>query len=146
MRRGWSKSRARVGAVLVAVALTVTGCRSGTVTYVVDGDTADVDGQRVRFIGIDTPERGQCGYIEAKNRVKALVLGQRVTVMESPGNTSDRYGRELGYLQFGRVDVGRQLIAEGLAHARYDSRDGYPEHPREDDYRSLDARTRNLCE
>ncbi|MBW3619999.1 MAG: hypothetical protein KY461_07125, partial [Actinobacteria bacterium] len=41
-----------------------------TVTYVVDGDTLDVrssDGvvERVRIIGIDTPERGDCGFGDA---------------------------------------------------------------------------------
>jgi endonuclease YncB( thermonuclease family) len=36
------------------------------VTRVVDGDTVDVaNGQRVRLIGIDTPESGQCGAAEA---------------------------------------------------------------------------------
>ncbi len=66
------------GLLLATLALTATGCRSGIVTYVVDGDTIDVDGRRVRFIGVDTPERGQCGYREAKQRVAQLVSRKRV--------------------------------------------------------------------
>src|SRR5690349_14067023 len=36
------------------------------VTRVVDGDTVELGtGQTVRLVGIDTPERGQCGYDQA---------------------------------------------------------------------------------
>ena len=38
------------------------------------------------------------------------------------------------------VDVGGALIKAGLADARYDSRDGYPRHPKQTRYRSWDAR------
>ncbi|MFM7064465.1 MAG: thermonuclease family protein [Actinomycetes bacterium] len=133
------------GLVLAMLALVATGCRSGIVTYVVDGDTIDVDGRRVRFIGIDTPERGQCGYGEAKLRVAQLVKGKRVDIVSVPGNTTDRYDRELGYVQLRGFDIGKVLLAEGLAKARYDSLDGYPFHPRQADYRLTDARTPNRC-
>ena len=60
----------------------------GTVTHVCDGDTFDVelarcpvlDRVRVRPIGIDTPERGQCFYGEATAALEALVLGGRVAL------------------------------------------------------------------
>ncbi len=133
------------GLLLATLALTATGCRSGIVTYVVDGDTIDVDGRRVRFIGVDTPERGQCGYREAKQRVAQLVSRKRVDIVSVPGNTTDRYDRELGYVQLRGFDIGKVLIAEGLARARYDSNDGYPYHPRQADYRATDARTPNRC-
>jgi len=29
--------------------------------------------------------------------------------------------------------------------ARYDSLDGYPNHPRQADYRALEAQARNIC-
>lgn len=134
------------GAAVAALALVAGGCRSGVVTYVVDGDTLDVDRVRVRVLGIDTPERGQCGYAEAKARLRALVGGRRVTVVPAKGPARDRYGRELGYVDRNGLDAGRVLIAEGLAHARYDSLDGYGYHPRQNDYRRLDAATRNRCE
>lgn len=128
-----------------ALALLASGCRIGVVNYVVDGDTVDVDGVRVRIVGIDTPERGQCGYAEAKNRVAQLVLNQQVTVVDV-GQGKDRYGRELGYIdRRDGLDVGRTLIAEGLAVARYDSLDGYPKHPRQDDYRALDRQQKSIC-
>ena len=42
-------------------------CFEGTVNYVVDGDTLDVDGTRIRLVFVNAPERGQPGYSEAKN-------------------------------------------------------------------------------
>jgi hypothetical protein len=39
------------------------------------------------------------------------------------------------------IDAGLALIEEGLAVARYDSRDGYGAHPREDTYVEVDAAT-----
>lgn len=40
---------------------------SGYCPYIVDGDTIDVDGVgRIRFVGVNTPERRQPGYQERK--------------------------------------------------------------------------------
>jgi endonuclease YncB( thermonuclease family) len=123
-----------------------TGCRIGVVTYIVDGDTIQLaNGPQIRFLGMDTPERGQCDYQAATARVEELVGDKTVTVVHVVGNTTDKYHRELGYIEIGGVDLGRLLIAEGYAHARYDSLDGYPHHPRQDDYRALDAATTNRC-
>ena len=47
------------------------------VAGIIDGDTIDVllDGERtrVRIIGIDTPERGECGYQRAARDRKSVV-------------------------------------------------------------------------
>lgn len=57
------------------------------VTNVVDGDTIDVEvdlgfkvstKQRIRLAGIDTPERGQPGYYEAKERLRVLCVDRQV--------------------------------------------------------------------
>ncbi|UDY36281.1 thermonuclease family protein [Dermatobacter hominis] len=138
--------RRAIAALLVTAAVALAGCRTGTVDHVVDGDTVDVNGERVRIIGIDTPERGDCGFNEAKQRVEQLVGGREVAVITVAGHDErDRYGRELGYITFNQTDLGTVLLAEGLAHARYDGLDGYDRHPRQDAYRALDASTPNLC-
>ena len=49
------------------------------VTYVVDGDTLDVNiSERIRMSGINTPETGECYYQEAKDRLTELTLGKEV--------------------------------------------------------------------
>lgn len=111
-------------------------------THVVDGDTLDVNGVRVRMIGIDTPERGQRGYREAKALVNHFVGNQGVVVVNNDkGQLTDRYGRELGYVHRNDFDLGEVLLRWGLAEARHDSRDGYDAHPRETLYRKIDAAT-----
>ncbi|HVK27554.1 MAG TPA: thermonuclease family protein [Nocardioides sp.] len=108
------------------------------VTHVVDGDTIDLDsGDTVRVVGIDTPERGECGFGPAQSAMKRLVLGKEVTLVESDED-HDKYGRLLRYVEVGDLDVGLRMIRKGLAIARYDSRDGYGRHPREDRYITAD--------
>ena len=43
----------------------------GNVTYIVDGDTLDINGIRIRLSLVDTPERGQPGFREAKEFVSS---------------------------------------------------------------------------
>ncbi|WP_323095681.1 thermonuclease family protein [Intrasporangium sp. YIM S08009] len=113
------------------------------VTKVVDGDTIWVerDGRRakVRFIGIDTPETGQCGFSEARNALRGIIGGQRVTLTAGARDDIDRYGRLLRYVDVNGVDAGLRLVKQGFAIARYDSRDGYGQHAREGAYVRADA-------
>jgi endonuclease YncB( thermonuclease family) len=123
----------------------VPGSAEGVVEYVVDGDTLDVTGVgRIRVIGIDTPERGECGFENASAALSALVLGERVTLVPGAVDDADRYGRLLRYVDLGAVDAGLSLIEDGWAIARYDSRDGYGRHPREDAYVTADADSPDL--
>ena len=98
------------------------------------------------MIGIDTPERGRCGFAEASARLDQLVGGQTVATPAGARDDVDRYGRVLRYVETATFDAGLVLINEGLAHARYDGRDGYGTHPRQDGYVAADAATVNLCE
>ncbi|HSK22013.1 MAG TPA: thermonuclease family protein [Egicoccus sp.] len=117
---------------------------SGTVEWVIDGDTVDVRGpdgteERVRVIGIDTPEREECGYAEAANALADLVEDREVVLVPGARDDRDRYDRLLRYLDVDGTDAGLHLIEQGLAVARYDSRDGHGRHDREDDYIAADA-------
>jgi micrococcal nuclease len=93
-----------------------------TVTYVVDGDTVDVrlpsgKRERVRLIGIDTPERGACYSAAATRRARELALSQPVVLRgDSTQATRDRHGRLLAYVWLPRGrDLGFQLLAGGFA-------------------------------
>jgi endonuclease YncB( thermonuclease family) len=118
-----------------------------TRTYVVarsiDGDTIELaNGDGVRIVGIDTPERGECGYDEAAANMDGMVTGKRVRLTMSDED-ADRYGRLLRYVNLGSRDVGLAQIEAGLAIARYDSRDGYGHHPRENAYIATDKSTKD---
>lgn len=123
------------------------------VTEVVDGDTVDVvrDGvaETVRLLGIDTPERGDCGYAEATALMTDLVTGRDVTLVEGNRDDRDRYGRLLRYLEVTvageTVDVGLRQLEAGLAAEVYDSRTGYPPHDREDAYIDADDAAPDVC-
>lgn len=73
------------------------------VVKVIDGDTIDVQIgatiERIRFIGIDTPESGVCYFAEATNRMRALVSGGQV-LLEADSTQADRdvYNRLLRYV------------------------------------------------
>jgi micrococcal nuclease len=113
-----------VAALTTVVALVMTGAvaRASTVVNVVDGDTVDVqleDGssQRVRLIGIDAPERGQCFGAEASAHAWELLDGQIVALEIDPTQGDvDQYGRALAYvwLPDGR-NFGEVMIADGFA-------------------------------
>ena len=112
-------------------------------TKVVDGDTiwASRDGisRKVRLIGIDTPESGECGFTESTRNLRGIIGGQRVTLTAGAQDDVDQYGRLLRYVDVGGVDAGLRQIKKGYAVARYDSRDGYGAHARETAYVRADA-------
>lgn len=95
---------------------------------VVDGDTLDVAGVRVRLAGIDAPEKGQwcrvggalwpCGR-EATRALRALVDGRSVACR---GLGRERHARLLATCTVGGRDLGRALVLDGwaLAYTRYD--------------------------
>ena len=116
------RGRRAMGSVLLGVAVTVavllvisarqeaTAGRSDRVTVerVVDGDTVIVRlsgrDERVRLIGIDTPETVdprkpvQCFGKQASNRTKALLPKGTPVRLERDVEARDRYGRLLAYL------------------------------------------------
>lgn len=90
------------------------------VVGIVDGDTIDValfgDIVRVRYIGVNTPERNETCYQEAKAANAALVENQTVTLHKDQSNT-DKYGRLLRFVYIGDVFVNAELVRTGYAEA-----------------------------
>lgn len=95
-----------------------SGAETARVVRVIDGDTIDVNlngqEQRVRYIGMNTPERDEPCYSEARRANDALVSGQTVRLVRDQSET-DRYGRLLRYIYVGDVFVNERLVAEGWA-------------------------------
>jgi micrococcal nuclease len=95
------------------------------VLRVVDGDTIQVrlDGgavERVRYIGIDTPESVkpntpvQC-YAEKASHYNASLVDGRAVTLRLDAEQRDRYGRLLAYVYTARAFVNRVLVARGYA-------------------------------
>jgi micrococcal nuclease len=87
-----------------------------TVTYIFDGDTIEVDGkERVRYLGINTPESGRPYFSEATELNKKLVNKKEV-LLEFDVQTKDQYGRTLAYVWIGDTMVNLELICRGYAN------------------------------
>lgn len=90
------------------------------VLEVIDGDTirVEVAGEeyKVRYIGVDTPEREQPFYAEASQVNAELVEGQTVLLVQDISET-DQYGRLLRYVFVGDTFVNYELVSRGYAAA-----------------------------
>lgn len=152
-----------VGSVIAAlVVASVVGCstrpagpaestaQSGSdlrTVITVDGDTVKLeDGQSIRVIGIDTPERGECGYGEASAMTAQMVSSGVVLSLPNGHEAADDYHRLLRSVTTADgQDLGLALIQAGWANARYDSVDGYDHHPQQEQYRAASAATAHQC-
>ena len=89
--------------------------------YMIDGDTADINGKRYRLVGYDTPEtyRAECDFErawgnQATERARQLIgEAGAIELVVLPGE--DRYGRGLARIMINGADLGRILISENLA-------------------------------
>jgi endonuclease YncB( thermonuclease family) len=91
-----------------------------TVTRVIDGDTIVVEpGERIRYVGIDAPELGEPFHEQAWDFHKKVVLGSRVRITTCREEPRDEYGRTLAFVRKGNVDVGEQLLRQGLARTLF---------------------------
>ena len=125
---------------------TTTAADRLTAARVIDGDTIVTSaGDTIRLAGIDTPERGQCGYSEATANLRRTLAGNTLTLTKAGLTDRDKYGRLIRYVGVGEQDAGMGQIMGGFARARYDSRDGYGRHPRQVDYVAADAATPSIC-
>ena len=112
-----------------ALAVTAPEPVDGPLTFeglarVIDGDTLEIAGQRVRLEGIDAPESAQscakadgaawpCGHVAA-SALHALVAGKTV-VCDRTGR--DKYGRTLGLCFAEGDDINGALVRAGYAWA-----------------------------
>jgi micrococcal nuclease len=89
------------------------------VVRISDGDTIRVRlasgrEERVRYIGIDAPERGDCFSARATAFNARLVAGREVR-LEPDAEERDRYGRLLAYVYAEGTFVNEELVRRGYA-------------------------------
>jgi micrococcal nuclease len=100
----------------------------GTVVRTVDGDTIYVrlagGVEKVRYIGIDTPEvhhptRGEEPGGRAATEVNRRLLGREPVRLETDVQLRDRYGRLLAYVWARRPDGGELMVNAELVRLGY---------------------------
>ena len=89
-----------------------SGNCSGRVVGVSDGDTVTIltsanQTVKVRLAGIDAPERSQAFGMTAKQNLSNLVFGKQVSCESTK---RDRYGRMIGKLSIGGMDVNLEMV------------------------------------
>ena len=105
----------RFGAQECRTVLCCEECRTIGVSRVIDGDTFDTPDGRVRLFGVDTPERNERCYAEARRRLSQLA-GSRVRVEPGPRHGD---GNRLLFYVYTRngESIEERLVQEGLALA-----------------------------
>lgn len=94
---------------------------------VIDGDTLQVAGERVRLQGIDAPESrqscsvGGIGYACGENAKRLLMGATAGKVITCKGEKRDRYGRLVAVCYAGDDDLNAMMVRDGwaLAYRRY---------------------------
>lgn len=93
---------------------------SGLCTKVTDGDTITVEGVgKVRFVGVNTPERGEEGYKVSKNFVAKFCKNKVVGLDIDDAKGQDKYGRTLAVVIVDGKNLNEMLLQEGLAEIMY---------------------------
>ncbi len=85
------------------------------VQRVIDGDTIELsNGERVRLIGINAPEKKEECFEEATEKLKELVLGKKIE-MKRDVSEKDGFGRLVRYVYIEGEFVNELMVREGFA-------------------------------
>ena len=104
-----------VGALLLLREFTLDSKETFEVSQIIDGDTIRLSsGEKVRLIGINTPEKGQPYYNEATEKLKELIGNSHITLKKDVED-KDRYGRLLRYVYVNDTFVNLEMVRAGLA-------------------------------
>ena len=118
-------------ALTLVLACTLPACSSETVgadlqgvASVIDGDTIEIHGTRIRLNGIDAPESGQLcqdarGTAWRCGQQAALALSDRIgrQVVSCQQTDTDRYGRVVADCFTGGENLNHWMVREGWALA-----------------------------
>lgn len=107
------------GILAVLLILAFVAPVSAQVHIAIDGDTLRVGNERIRIVGVDTPEtfspqcedEAKAGY-QAAGRLQHLMNARKVRI-ERTGK-KDKYGRTLAKVYVGVDDVAAVMVREGL--------------------------------
>jgi micrococcal nuclease len=91
-------------------------CFSAKVERIIDGDTIEVNGKRIRLALVDTPERNELLYAEAKAFTARLCpVGSEVLIDQDDKQRYDRYGRMIAKVYCSDKILNAELLSNKLA-------------------------------
>ncbi len=93
---------------------------TGIVERIVDGDTLIINGNSTRLLGINTPEKGEKYYQEAKDFLSKITLNKTVQ-LKYTNEKYDRYRRVLAYVFIDGKSINKELVDEGYANFYFPS-------------------------
>jgi endonuclease YncB( thermonuclease family) len=126
-------SRIMIQLFTLAIVLFVTGYAASAAeaivgrASVIDGDTLEIHGARIRLYGIDAPERGQSCTVQGKSsrcgQLAALALSDKIGTrpIACDPRDRDRYNRIVAVCRSDGEDINAWMVAQGwaLAYRQY---------------------------
>lgn len=112
---------------------------------VIDGDTIKSNETSIRFLGINTPEKKEKYYQEAKDFLEQKVLNKTVQ-LEYGKDKTDRYNRSLAYVFLNNKNVNIELIESGLANYYFPSGKDVYYNDFKEAWETCLKNNKNLCE
>jgi len=112
---------------------------------IVDGDTIVAGGENVRLLGINTPERGEWLYSEAKEYLQERIFNKTIK-LEFGKERYDIYDRLLAYVFLNEENINLKIIENGYANPYFPS--GKDEYSQSfyDAWKKCVSEEKNLCE
>ena len=86
----------------------------------IDGDTIEINGSSYRLLGINTPEKGEKYYTEAKQFLEQEILNKTVKLIYTQ-QRKDKYFRDLIYVFLENENINAKIIENGFANIYYPS-------------------------
>jgi len=116
------------------------------VKRVIDGDTIELDnGKKVRLLGINTPEKGEEYYHEAKNFLIDNIENKTI-MLEFIDEKIDKYNRTLAYVIKDSQNINLEIVKNGLANPYFPSGKNKYYNKLNDAWNYCIENNKNLCE
>jgi micrococcal nuclease len=118
--------------------------KTGVVQRIVDGDTIIINNQSTRLLGINTPEKNEKYYQEAKEFLNKTLLNKTVKVEYGRGKY-DKYKRELAFIFLESRNINIEMVKRGFANVYILNEKRYEKELR-DAWQECIEENKNLCE
>ena len=89
---------------------------------IIDGDTIKISGEKIRFAGIDTPEKNKIGHEFSKKKLKQKIDNNIVTCIRE--KKLDPWGRTVAECFIGNESISSFMVKNGYAcdYVKYSKR------------------------